>query len=86
MSCYEQLRAEALSGRGRVGRGWALLVGQGMAAWARAWQQAAAPPPGPAGPPAGPPVPGALPKGADELVQLLAGMAMQRLCQPEERP
>jgi len=76
---YEELRSEVLQGNAPGGhsRGWALLMGQGMAAWARAWQQTL---PAPRASRPGRPRPGqALAQGGGELVRLLAGMTLNHL-------
>jgi len=66
---YEALRRHALGGAASGWRlGLAVLQRRGVAAWARAWQAAAASPP--ARPPVGTPV------GGDELVAVLATMAL----------
>ncbi|MFJ8391030.1 hypothetical protein ACIQ9Q_42570 [Streptomyces sp. NPDC094438] len=74
---YEELRAAVAEVRGegwQLGRG--VLAAKGMAVWATAWRPLApAPPlprtavPGPAGPP----------DKAEELVRILAAMAMAHL-------
>jgi hypothetical protein len=67
---YERLRHCALAGEPDGHRlGLALLERRGLVAWSRAWQQSAPPAP-PAGRAVEPPA------GADELVGVLAAMAL----------
>ncbi|MGW0828616.1 hypothetical protein [Streptomyces sp. NPDC002845] len=79
---YEELRTAVAGGRGdgwRLGRG--VLVAKGMAAWAAAWRSLPEPP-ARTGP--GRPLP-KLPGDGDELVRVLAAMALAHLHPPEER-
>jgi hypothetical protein len=70
---YEALRAEATGGLpSDTPRGRALVLGQGLPAWIRAW---AAPPPA-APPPPCAPCPGGTGGLAAEVVRLLAEMAL----------
>jgi hypothetical protein len=66
---YEQLRHRAIEGDASGWRlGLALLQRRGVTAWCRAWEPT--PAPSPAGPPA------AAPTGGDEIVGVLATMAL----------
>jgi hypothetical protein len=65
---YEQLRRYALAGHADGHRlGLAVLVGRGVAAWMHAWDALPATSPPPPPPP---------PAGADQLVGVLAAMAL----------
>lgn len=70
---YEQLRADALAGAGHGWRwGRALLERQGLAVWIGSWRQLAA-----AAPVASPAVTAtAVPPGSEQLVAVLAAMAL----------
>ena len=69
---YEQLRAHALGGEPSGWRlGLALFQGRGMAAWLRACRGIATAPV-----PSGPRPPLSEPAGGDELVRVLATMAL----------
>lgn len=69
---YERLRRSALSGEPDGWRlGLALLERRGLAAWARAWQSTA-----PASSPQRARSAVAVPSGADEIVGVLATMAL----------
>jgi hypothetical protein len=70
---YEQLRAVALDGALGPGLGLALLHRRGVSAWVRAWP-AQAPTPAAAGVAGGAAV--ALAPGAQEIVGVLAAMAL----------
>ncbi|MBT2509450.1 hypothetical protein J7I98_26945 [Streptomyces sp. ISL-98] len=82
MARYEELRTAVVDGTGegwRLGRG--VLAAKGMAAWAAAWRSL----PGPSARPA----PGRQPPlgrsgDSDELVRVLAAMALAHLHPPEE--
>jgi hypothetical protein len=74
---YEQLRAHALDGELAGFRlGLALLERRGMAAWSRAWASTTTATPAAAVPPPVPLVPVAV---DDELVGVLASMALARV-------
>ena len=75
VSHYEALRRGALDGPGGRGAGWALFIGQGMAAWIDAC--AALTPMAEPGPRASAPSPGPLPSDLrGELAMVLARMAL----------
>ncbi len=68
---YEQLRRHALGGEPSGWRlGLALLERRGVAAWARAWRST------PTAPPGARPTLEAPPVGGDEIVGVLASMAL----------
>lgn len=68
---YEQLRADALAGAGHGWRwGRALLQRQGLAVWIGSWRQLAIAAPVPSGPAT------AVPAGSEQLVVVLAAMAL----------
>ncbi|MDX2546861.1 hypothetical protein ACOT81_04915 [Streptomyces sp. WI04-05B] len=79
---YEELRTAVVNGAGegwRLGRG--VLAAKGMAAWAAAWRSLPRPP--------ARPVPGRQPPpgrsgDSDELVRVLAAMALAHLHPPRE--
>lgn len=71
---YEQLRGDALAGAGHGWRwGRALLDRQGLAAWIDTWRQLAVPAPVPSPPAA---ATAAVPAGSEQLVAVLAAMAL----------
>jgi hypothetical protein len=70
---YEQLRADALAGAGHGWRwGRALLERQGLAVWIGSWRQLAVATPVPSRPAAAT----AVPAGSEQLVAVLAAMAL----------
>ena len=72
---YEQLRDDALAGTGHGWRwGRALLQRQGLAVWIGAWRELAVDTPMPAS--AGPAAATAVPAGSEQLVAVLAAMAL----------
>ncbi|MEV0938169.1 hypothetical protein ACIBMX_41310 [Streptomyces phaeochromogenes] len=79
---YEELRAAVAEGTGegwRLGRG--VLVAKGMASWAAAWRSLPTPPARPS-----PERPPALSGDSDEVVRVLAAMALAHLRPPGEPP
>lgn len=67
VDCYEELRRRALTGQADGHQlGLAVLLRHGVAAWLHAWQELPAAPAAPAPPPA----------GGDQLVSVLATMAL----------
>lgn len=78
VSRYETLRERALHGEAEGWRlGLAVLAHRGVAAWLHAWHAAVPAAPAPTRPgPSPPPVAAGEPVDADELVGVLAGMAL----------
>jgi len=72
---YEQLRGDALAGAGHGWRwGRALLQRQGLAVWIGSWRQLAVATPVPSPPAAATAT--AVPAGSEQLVAVLAAMAL----------